>query len=444
MAFKVIKNSQSIIKRLKTSHFVRNVAMVGGGIAAAHAITLAFMPFITRLYGPEAFGIAAAFTAIVNIVMPLATMGYANAIIMPESDEHAAAVARLSILFGLIIVPVSLIAVYFGKPWLAAWTGMETAPNTLYFIPLILLVSAFLSVAEQSAIRANLFKEKARAYVESTLLTNIGKLIGGVLVPSGLLLIILTLVGKIINFMMQMLRVPRVGILKISRWFGWDGIKVAAVTQRDFAIYRMPQSILKAASNGLPTIFLASMFSVGAAGQYSLAVMTLGAPSMLIGKAVGEVFYPKITRSITNKSIRSSSLLLKTTSVLFVVAAIPFGMIALWGDYLIPWVFGLQWELAGSYSQWIALWLIANLMADASIATLPALGLQRLLLISEVVAVCMRVSAFYIGFYIFDSDVVAVALFSIVNMMISLFIIFFSYKYLIVKCKKWHVNYIQQ
>ena len=324
MAFKAITNGQSIIKRLKTSNFVRNVAMVGGGIAAAQAISLAFMPFLTRFYGPEAFGIAAAFAAIVNIITPISTMGYANAIVMPDGDEDAAAVARLSILCGFIVVPISFIAVYLGKPWLAVWTGMEKAPDMLYFIPAILVVGAFLSVANQSAIRANLFKAKARAYVESTLLTNISKLIGGILAPSGLLLIILTLVGQIINFLMQMLRVPRIGVLKPSNWFGFNGIKAAAISHRDFAMYRMPQSVINAGAVGLPVILLSSFSGSVSAGQYSVAVLVLGAPVMLLGQAVGDVFYPKITEAVTRGSSEALRLTIKATIVLGILAIITF------------------------------------------------------------------------------------------------------------------------
>jgi len=39
------------------SALVRNVALVGSGTAGAQAITMAFSPVITRIYGPEAFGL---------------------------------------------------------------------------------------------------------------------------------------------------------------------------------------------------------------------------------------------------------------------------------------------------------------------------------------------------------------------------------------------------
>ena len=438
MASEAFLSIQSVISRLKTSHFVRDVAMVGGGIAAGQAIAMVFMPFLTRLYSPEDFGIAAAFAAVISIITPIATMGYANAIVMPDSDEDAAAIIRLSVLLSFFITAIAFIAVYFGNVYLARWTGMESAPYMLYLIPLTLLAGAFLSVADQSAIRVGLFKAKARAYVESKFVTDISKLVGGMWAPSSMLLILLTIAGQLTNFMMQMLRVPRIGVLNVRDWFGTVGIRNAAISQRDFAIYRMPQSMLNAASVGLPTILLASLFSASAAGQYSLAVLVLGAPAMLLGQAVGEVFYPKITRAITSKSPEAYQFLLKVTVILLVVGIVPFGTVFVFGDYLFSLVFGAEWALAGSYSQWLSIWLLTSLVSGASTAALPALRLQRFLLIREIFAVIFRAAALYVGFYVFESDMVAIALFSFVGVLLSLSIVYVAFRRLV------HIHKVQQ
>ena len=438
MASEVFLSIQSVISRLKASHFVRDVAMVGGGIAAGQAIAMVFMPFLTRLYSPEDFGIAAAFAAVISIITPIATMGYANAIVMPDSDEDAAAIIRLSVLLSLFIAAIAFIAVYFGNVYLARWTGMESAPYMLYLIPLTLLAGAFLSVADQSAIRVGLFKAKARAYVESKFVTDISKLVGGMWAPSGMLLILLTIAGQITNFIMQMLRVPRIGVLNVRNWFGTIGIRNAAISQRDFAIYRMPQSMLNAASVGLPTILLASLFSASSAGQYSLAILVLGAPAMLLGQAVGEVFYPKITRAITSKSPEAYQFLLKVTVILLVVGIVPFGTVFVFGDYLFSLVFGTEWALAGSYSQWLSIWLLTSLVSGASTAALPALRLQRFLLIREIFAVIFRAAALYVGFYVFESDMVAIALFSFVGVLLSLSIVYVAFRRLV------HIHKVQQ
>ncbi|UCZ56541.1 hypothetical protein LGV61_12545 [Desulfurispirillum indicum] len=42
-----------MLTKLYNSKFIRNVAIVASGTAAAQAITMAFAPIITRIYGPE-------------------------------------------------------------------------------------------------------------------------------------------------------------------------------------------------------------------------------------------------------------------------------------------------------------------------------------------------------------------------------------------------------
>ena len=53
--------------RFTARPFVRNVAAVAGGTATAQLIGILFSPLITRLYGPEAYGIQGVFMAIVAV-----------------------------------------------------------------------------------------------------------------------------------------------------------------------------------------------------------------------------------------------------------------------------------------------------------------------------------------------------------------------------------------
>ncbi|EWH02438.1 hypothetical protein Q427_08815 [Halomonas sp. BC04] len=403
------------VKVFGKSRFARNVATVATGIAAAQAISLAFMPFLTRLYGPEAFGELAAFTAVVNIITPLATLGYANAIVMPEAEEGAAAVARLSLVCASVVAPVVLIFVYLFQARLATWTGLKTAPDLLYLIPVSLLVMALLSVANQTAIREGLFKAKAGSHVASTLVMNLGKLAGGLLAPTGLQLIVLSVVGNALNFLLLLAHVPRKGVFEVRRWFGTAGIRSAALLQRDFALYRMPQSIINAMSLGLPVIVLTALFGATTAGQYSITMLVLSAPVMLLGKSVGEVFYPKITRAIHDKPENAADLIRKSIVVLALVSVVPFGAIALFGTLIFPFIFGAEWGRAGEFSQWIALWLTLKLMSRPALAAMPALLMQRHLLIYEVLVTIARIGSLYIGAAYIEDDVVSIAMFSCVN-----------------------------
>jgi O-antigen/teichoic acid export membrane protein len=401
-------------QRLGKSGFVRNVAAVATGIAAAQAISLAFTPFLSRLYGPEAFGALAAFTAVVNIITPLSTLGFANAIVMPSSDEGATAVARLSLVCAGMVAPLALAFVWLFQPQLAQWTGLGATPGFLYLIPVSLLLGGLLSVAEQTATREGLFKAKAGSHVASTLLMNIGKLAGGMLAPSGLVLIVISMVGKALNYSMLLARVPREGTFQVRRWFGTAGIRQAATEQLDFALYRMPQAVINTASFGLPVILLTTLFGPAIAGQYSITTLILGAPVMLLGQSVTDVFFPKVTESIRRNRSMAAALLKRSTVAMAGLALLPFGVVAAAGHIVFPFVLGAQWARAGEYSQWVAIWMASVLATRPAVSAMPVLRLQRMLLVYEVAISAVRVLALYLGSRTGD-DLLTVAVFSMVN-----------------------------
>lgn len=415
MSGAALQRMRDRIRATGNSHFVRNVATLATGIAAAQAISLAFSPFLTRLYGPEAFGALAAFTAVVNIINPLATLGYANAIVMPTSEEGATAVARLSLVCVAVVAPLVLIIVSLFQVRLSTWTGLESSPGLLYLIPPYLVVGALLSVADQTAIREGMFKAKALAYVTSSLLLNIGKLAGGFLAPFGLVLIVFLMVGRTFNFLMLLACIPRQGAFEMRRWLGTTGIRDAAYEQRDFLIYRMPQSIINAVSFGFPVLALSALFSTSVAGQYSIATLVLSAPVMLLGQSVLEVFFPRITEVVRERPGSAVAHIQQATLGMLLMGIVPFGIIALWGDVIFPLVFGEEWLRAGEYSRWIALWMASVLATRPAVAAMPVLRLQRELLVYEVLITLIRIFSLLVGAALGD-DLTAIAVFSIVNM----------------------------
>ncbi|NAR67532.1 lipopolysaccharide biosynthesis protein [Acinetobacter haemolyticus] len=418
------------IKTFRQSKFVRNVFAVATGIAAAQAISLAFMPFLTRLYGPEAFGALAAFTAILNIITPLATLGYANAIVMPKTQEGANAVARLSLVSAVIVSPVALIVIYAFQEQLTSLAGLSSEPNLLYLIPISLVLLALLSVANQAAIREGLFKAKSSSYVASTFIVNLGKLGVGYISATGITLIIFLIISNLINYTMLMARVPKVGAFDFRQWFGISGIRQAAFNYKDFAIYRMPQSILNAASLGLPVILLTNFFSTSAAGQYAITTLILGAPVMLLGNSVLEVFFPKITTLVRDNPASAFHMLWKSTLLMSVIGLVPFSIIFLWGDLILPWVLGEAWGRAGEYSQWIALWMFSVLITRPAVAAMPVLKLQGFLLVYEIIITVLRIGSISLGATL-GGDLMAVTLFSVVNIIGYLSLLAFVLK----KCK---------
>ena len=148
----------------------------------------------------------------------------------------------------------------------------------------------------------------------------------------------------------------------------------------------------------------------------------LGLPVTLIGGSVLSVFYPRINEAILNGE-DARALIVKTTMAMAAVGVLPFLPIVLVGPLLFEFLFGAGWGTAGSYAQWLSLWLFAAFANRPAVTAIPALKLQVFLLVPEMVSVMARVSALYFGFVVLDDAVAGIAAFGVVGMVLNTFLI---------------------
>jgi len=410
--------------RVWHSRFARNVAIVASGTAGAQAITIAFAPIITRLYGPEAFGLLGTFMAILAIATPIAALTYPIAIVLPKDDRDAMGLVRLSILlsFGMALLVSGLL--FLGGGWLTTTLGAESVAGFLFLIPVAMLFGAWLQIVHQWLIRKKEFGVIARSAVALSLIVNSAKSGIGLLNPVGAVLIVLATLGQALH----------AGLLFIGARRRYQDNATAvemgprtpigelAYRHRDFPLYRAPQHFINAASVSLPVLMLAAFFGPAAAGFYTVGQLVLGLPSTLVGKAVYDVFYPRITEA-AHKGENLPRHIVRATGALLAIGLVPFGLVFLSGPWLFSLVFGHEWTMAGEYARWLSLWLLTAFINRPSVATIPVLSLQRGFLVYEITSVIARVSAIVLGVYLFQSDVVAIALFAVVGVALNLFLI---------------------
>lgn len=407
------------------SRFVRSVVVVATGTAAAQAINMVFAPIITRLYGPEAFGILGTFTAILAILTPFAALSYPIAIVLPKKDSEAVGLVKLSVGLAVVVsLVVGLMLIVFKTP-VVRTLNLEAIEPFVFLLPLAMLFSACMAVATQWIIRKKLFKVQAKVAVLQALWLNSAKSGLGFFNPTALGLVMLAAVGSALHAVML-----SVGIKKqATNEPFWDtemaSYKTLAWQYRDFVYYRTPQVFLNAISQSMPVLMLASFFGPRAAGFYSLARLILALPTQLIGQSVASVFYPRVTEAIHAQE-DAWKLILTATLGLAAVGIIPFGIVMTIGPWIFSYVFGAEWVVAGQYSQWLALWLYASFINRPSVGAIPVLGLQRFFLGYEIVSVILRALSLSIGFLLFESALIAIAVFSVAGCLLNIFLIFLT------------------
>src|SRR5690625_3682840 len=373
-----IHNNKNMFKRLLSSRFARNVALVATGTAGAQAITMAFSPVITRLYGPEAFGLLGTFTATLAIVTPIAALTYPIAIVLPKKDDDARGIAKLSVLLALFISLAMAVILLFGDQAIAQLLNLQSIAPYLLLIPLAMFLNSLQQIMQQWLIRKKQFKVSARIAITQSLILNSAKTGVGFIHPAGAALIILATLGNALYSIQLWLGAkrwtkPEDHIHKPAKKL--SGLKALAHQHKDFPIYRAPQITINAFSQSLPVLMLAGFFGPASAGFYSLGRATLAIPTALLGSSIGNVFFAQIAEAVNNGN-DPKPYLYKATFGAFAIALIPFGIIMIWGAPLFSFIFGSQWYTDGQYAQWIAIWLLFSLSARPVIATIPVVGLQ--------------------------------------------------------------------
>src|SRR5690625_3780548 len=416
---------KSFINKLTKKKFIRNVVVVVTGTASAQAITVIFSPFITRLYGPEAFGVLGVFMAMVSIIGPVSALTYPIAIVLPKRDSEAKVLIFLSIFISFIIAMIiGIILMIFNKPLVYLLQIAEIA-QYLFLIPLVIIFTTFLQVSRQWLIRTKQFKVTAKAAFINSLILNISKTGIGLFNPVASVLVTLNTFSNAFHAFLLSINSIKTKIKPKKITIKISVLKNIANKYNDFPLYRAPQTLVHVVSQSLPIILLSAFFGPAAAGYYSLSRSVLAMPITLIGESVGDVFYPRIVEA-EKKRENLALLITRATLGLGLVGLIPFGIIIIFGPWLFGLIFGADWVVAGEYARWLTLGFYFGFINRPSARAIPVLNIQKQFLIYEIISGFIRGGILLLGFFLFENDVVAVALFSISTVLLNTYLIFFT------------------
>lgn len=415
----MIKNLKKILK----SKFAKNVIIVATGAVGAQAITLLLSPLITRIYGPEAFGILGTFTSLTKVIIPVAALTYPVAIVLPKSDINARKIMKFSLYLTVLVSIISVLILALFKHNIIGLFNLEDIEFLIYLIPLVILFAGIMQVSEQWIIRTNQFSINAKTTFLQSVITNLSKVGIGFFYPTAVVLVIIQACTEGLKALLITLSIRKMNYKSINKNNEKNlSYKELVKKHKDFPLYRAPEELFSSLSQNLPILLLTSFFGPAAAGFYTIGRTVLSMPSRLIGKAIGDVFYPRITEA-ANTGENLSKLIKKATFALVGVGIIPFSLVILFGPLLFSFVFGTEWTTAGEYARWIALFSFSTFINKPAVKSMPVLHAQRFHLFFTIFRATTRALALVVGFMIFDSDIIGVALFGITSFITNIMLI---------------------
>lgn len=428
---KIIRQKYESLLR---SRLVRGAFTLASGAALAQMVNMVFMPVVARIYGPEALGMLGLFTAVIAVITPLAALAYPAAIILPQKNSEAVGLVLLSFFISLGLSFALIVIIIIGDDYIIDIFKLNSISEYLYIIPFVFIFSCVEQISRQWLIRCNEYRKVSISLLGNSVIVNALKLIVGWISPLGKVLIIITTIGYTIHATLLSIAVYRYSKKKISFEvvFSFDFFKKIAINFRDFPLYRAPQNFINAASQSVPVFLLTILFGPVAAGCYALAKSVVEVPVVLVGKAIGDVFYPIIT-DVARVRGDIDGYIVRATMIMFFVSVIPFGIFFLYSNQIFCFVFGDEWVKSGDYAKWLSMFFLFNFINKPSVSAVPVLGIQRGLLIYEIFSTALKLVGLYFGFYFFDDDVVAIAFFSIFGVTAYIAMIF----WIVMSAKRW-------
>lgn len=385
---------------------VRNILAVASGAAAGQVVAFAFSPLITRIYGPEAFGLQGVFLSLLGILAPVAALRYPMAIVTAADDGEAGRIAQLSLWIAVCICGLILVLLAIGREPIFVFLGFGQLGYWIWCLPPALFAVVLYDVANYRAARAGRFRRVAAATVAGSFATNLARVLGGLAVPVAGVLVAITTLAPALQ----------------AALLGGTGSRKPALTRpeatallaehREFPVYRMPTDVVNAASQAVPVLLLTALVSPVAAGFYVLAGSAMNLPLNIMGTAVGQVYYARFA-DLHRAGKPLFSLVLRTT---LAQALLP-GAATLLAIPILPatfaFVFGETWRTSGEYAQWMALWVAVMLVNIPGVRALPVIGRQAVHLLFTSIILGGGVAGLIIGFRVAGNAEGAVVGFSV-------------------------------
>ncbi len=409
---------------IKSNTYLLNVITLMSGTAISQAIMLVGTPFLTRIFTPGEFGVFALYIAIVGIITVVSSWKYELAIMLPQEEKDAQALLFLSTIAVFITAFVVFLVILIFRPLIARLTN--NIDTFIWILPLGVLASGLLQVFTTWGARKEFFKTVSSSRIVQSTTTIFGQAgleISGV---SSLGLIWGNFSGTLIAVFMLVIHSVRKNTLHL-RQISRQSVLHNMREYQNFPKYQSFSVLINAISQHLPVILLTFFFSPAIAGFFSLTNRALNTPARLIGGSVRPVYYQRASRIFAEKC-SIGQILSKSTVNLAAVSIVPYLIVGLFARKIFAVLFGAEWLISGIYAQILMVSIFSLTINPPAVMSLQILGLQKFSLYFECVVALFRFLSIYLGYQLFQSHYISIAMFALVGFISDFYLIGFVFQ----------------
>ncbi|MFN8353473.1 MAG: oligosaccharide flippase family protein [Spirosomataceae bacterium] len=392
----------SFLKKLLFKHeFTRNLSLLIGTSVVGYGITLLLSPVLTRLYDPTAFGVLQVFLSWCLLGAGLICARYETAILIPKDEKTAFSLAVISFSIAIVLCVFCVFIVLGLKLFGQDISQVILLNPYLWFFPPALLFIGTYQIFSQLAVRNQAFKEIGKTKITQSVGQALVQLSLGITQTGAWGLIIGDVVGRfwgIIYLSKKMIRSYQQEFHKIN----FSYLRQVAWRYRTFPLVSSWSTLINTGAYIIPNLLFTDYYGLYFMGLYALSERVFSSPKALIGQSVSQVYNGTASKHLNDPT---GLLLLyrKLAIQLFLLGAIPFLPIIVFGESIFGWVFGHEWKMAGYYAQILACMQWFEFVASPLSQTLNLLEKQHWQLRWDILRLLLCILSIYIAHSFFDN-----------------------------------------
>jgi len=381
-----------MIKQLKPkSEFGRNILLLMTGTSIAQAITLAFIPILTRIYTPDDFGLVAIYVSLASLVSLVATGRYEMAILVANDQQESDDLTLISILIGLSISLLSLLIIFLFGQEICNLVGSNDIKPWLFFIPISVLFTGIYQSFNYWLTRKKAFKVVSKGRVVSSSMNTLTAAFIGMSLPTinGLI------IGGVFSNILAAFYYGKAVLLQGIRPNLYKGrARWLLKKHYRFPLFQLPNALVDGVRQNIINVMIGRFFGIDTLGFYSLGLKVLMLPSTLIGGAISQVFYQKLSE-MHNSQISTFKFVRN-----FVLKAMFFS----WPFYLLlyyfsvdlfSFMFGDKWQVSGEIVRELVPWFYLMFISSTISTVFIILGRQGYLLLLSIIYLLVPIFSIY-------------------------------------------------
>ena len=405
--------------------FVKNVLTLITGSGLSQVVIYASILVLTRLFSTELFGIYMLFSSATLILKPLATLQYEFAIVLPKKDTDAINLVGFSFIILVSYCLLLLMIIFFFNKSIADFFNIKELANFIYLLPVSVFLFGGVSIFDYWNNRANMFKNISKGLLAKSVVMSSTQLATGASSFNSLGLIPGMLLGQFLQLLF-LIKASVNSMVHLTKEISLKRMLFLAKRYKDIPVFNTIINLTNNLSNELPVLLITKYFGLASSGIYGLAIKFTRAPVGIFQQSINQVFFNKASK-IYNDEGNLHELVIKTAKHLLFISSFLFIPLFIVSFYL-DIIFGENWTDVGLYSRILIPWLFFGFLSNPITPLILILNKQKKMVIFDAFLLVFRFLALFLGYYFYNSIVIALILFSGIGMLFNILIFIYLLK----------------